>query len=669
MTEYFRITGLNLIPFDTQAIVGADHRYVLGQSPGGMDEPLTEAEVKAVVGRLPQKVRGHALKYGLSKITFPFTIKGSSDPDMEDARHDLTETLEAGRLYIETKGARGTRAVLQNKADAAVNQSYKTIVYGEAMELGGRAVLGAPIKEHWLLNLQMVLYCEPYWRPDAAVTLGPNEIRCPSFEEDGEADGVADLWDARGVPNTLDMASGRALNGYYSQRLIGLAANLGIESAVITAPAAVTDAIAYVWVSCDAPTGDLRAIMRDTTLNIDRAVALFSTSVTTAVGRHGFTWRRLELDSAAIVPASTHELWIETTTNDADIWFLDKAFWKWGTTVIPDEWCDHWLIYNHYDTTEAAVDALHEGHINYFDVDDLKGDVDARLFLQVKYNKIADETTVVDLNIGRRTVDPPRELGYWLEAEDGTLWQWGAAALARCSGGSRCTDAANLTGYTQWTIGAVGAPIPLRSEGNLGRYDVFAAVFTDDITDVEMRIGSSWHTWAYNYRKWRRLGTNNEWLLVRLGSLWFDWRPTANRDAPPRRIRVEYQKGVAGTQIDLDFIWLVPSDEPAMRLVAMQDAYADMGTINCWGYDRTWDFDYEGLEREDETRAYSPLVVQGPPMTLLPGVENRLYFVCISYDVPNTYRVYEAHRVAGPANALEMVVTARYLPQHTSPLE
>ena len=124
MTEYFRITGRNLIPFDALATGAADGRYHLGAPPAGMDEPMTEAEVRAVLPRLPQKIRGHALKRGLSKITFPFTIQGSSDPDMEDARHDLTETLEDGRLYIETQGARGTRAVLQSKSDNAVQQSY-----------------------------------------------------------------------------------------------------------------------------------------------------------------------------------------------------------------------------------------------------------------------------------------------------------------------------------------------------------------------------------------------------------------------------------------------------------------------------------------------------------------------------------------------------------------
>jgi len=169
MTEYFRITGRNLIPFDALATGAADDRYHLKRPQTGMDEPMTEAEVRAVLPRLPQKIRGHALQHGLSKITFPFTIKGSSDPDMEDARHDLTETLEDGNRYIQTKGTMGNLAVLQSKSDNAVAQSYKTIFYGEAMELGGRAVLGAPLKEHWLENLQMVLYCQPYWRPEEAV--------------------------------------------------------------------------------------------------------------------------------------------------------------------------------------------------------------------------------------------------------------------------------------------------------------------------------------------------------------------------------------------------------------------------------------------------------------------------------------------------------------------
>jgi len=193
MTEYFRITGRNPIPFDALATGAADERYHLKTPQTGMDEPMTDAEVRAVLPRLPQKIRGHALQHGLSKITFPFSIKGSSDPDMEDARHDLTETLEDGRLYIETKGARGTRAVLQSKSNNAVAQSYKTIVYGEAMELGGRAVLGAPIKEHWLLNMQMTLYCEPYWRPAAATNLTDLVIVYNHDDADANHDNFLDI--------------------------------------------------------------------------------------------------------------------------------------------------------------------------------------------------------------------------------------------------------------------------------------------------------------------------------------------------------------------------------------------------------------------------------------------------------------------------------------------
>jgi len=478
MTEYFRITGLNLIPFDTQAIVGADHRYALGQSPGGMDEPMTEAEVRAVLPRLPQKIRGHALKRGLSKITFPFSIQGSSDPDMEDARHDLTETLEAGRLYIETRGARGTQAVLQNKADAAVNQSYKTIVYGEALELAGRHVLGAAIKGHFLLNLQMVLYCEKRWRPETNVPLGPNEIYCPSFEENraGTADnwddslgvelvanpgfetpgiGDPDFWDdwdesagdgtlahtadvhagadaceatAGATANTLveqsvnvqanrryklsfwtkgdGVNAGRyrlydddgfadiialvstgvtgavytevtayfvapagcmsvtiylhcpvanggiayfddvsirsapvlaieetiVLHGRRSQKVTTDAANEGIESAVMTAPVGVTNAVAYAWICRPAAGSDIRVIMRETSgAGADIDSVLFDTGGwPTQKAKDGVNdFFRLQVFSAAgITPGNTYELWIEATGAAATVFYVDKCFWK-----------------------------------------------------------------------------------------------------------------------------------------------------------------------------------------------------------------------------------------------------------------------------------------------------------------------------------------------------
>jgi len=90
---------------------------------------------------------------------------------MEDAEHDLRETLEDTMLYFATRGIRGTRAQLQVKSDNAAASSYKSIFYAEFTEDAGREILGAAIKEHYIRGLQMTLYCEPYWHPASTTNL------------------------------------------------------------------------------------------------------------------------------------------------------------------------------------------------------------------------------------------------------------------------------------------------------------------------------------------------------------------------------------------------------------------------------------------------------------------------------------------------------------------
>jgi len=123
MTEYFRITGLNNILFDQGAT--GPYRLTGGSPPTGMSTPLTPQEVLGWLPRLPLGIRSHVLEHGLSIITCLINIQGTTDTLMEQYRHDLTETLEAAMLYIETREGRGTRAVLRYKMDNAVNDSYR----------------------------------------------------------------------------------------------------------------------------------------------------------------------------------------------------------------------------------------------------------------------------------------------------------------------------------------------------------------------------------------------------------------------------------------------------------------------------------------------------------------------------------------------------------------
>jgi hypothetical protein len=164
-TDTFQITGLNTIDFTTS-------KYNLQSEPTGMSRPLTKAQVLQMIGRPPLEIRGHVLKHGLSVINFEFDIVGSSGADMEDAEHDLLETLQDTLLYFSTRGARGTKGQLQFKKDGASATSYKSIFYGELDEGTARAVLAAPLIDHKLLRMRLTLYCEPYWHPSAGTGLG-----------------------------------------------------------------------------------------------------------------------------------------------------------------------------------------------------------------------------------------------------------------------------------------------------------------------------------------------------------------------------------------------------------------------------------------------------------------------------------------------------------------
>lgn len=662
MTEYFRIEGLNDINFD-QAATGP-YRLTRNEPPRNTSSPLTRDQVLMELTRLPKGVRGQALNRGMSKVSFPFNIQADTDALMEAYLHDFTKTLQDGQLYIETEGVRGTQAVLRSKTDGAASDSYKTIYYGYIEEQAARNLLGDSIKEHYLKDMQVTLYMEPKWRPASAITLGPNEIYCPSFEEDGDGNGTADDWGPLGA-SVLALESTIVLHGCYSQKVTTDAAWEGITNIIIVAPAApANDAIAYVWVCRPAAGTDIRADLQDTTAGVSRATADYSTA-TTIVTVGGYEWRRLELIATnTIVPANNHQLWIYALSDTVTDWYVDKAFWKWDTTTIPDEWCDHWLIYNHYDTTEGAA---HEGHINYYDVDDLKGDVDARLLMRVELEQNADETLHSELIVGRRTKDPPCGLLWWLEAEDrSAAVNWGTVALARCSAGNHVHNNTTPTGSLYWTIGVA----PLTPTTNyLGDFDVFAVVYTDDEENTQFRLNyRAYDAVAYlTPNPWVKAPKPNDWVLIKLGSI--NAAPFIRQGYNPAflYIQVEYQKDAADIA-RMDVLWLVPKDEPQMRL----DVHPALNLLSqgmFWAIGRDEDFDYSG--KEDPINAPTgwkgELTKAGGPMTLAPSLENRLYFVCVSYDVAATAgKEYECH---GAVNDLQMIVSIKYLPQYISPLE
>lgn len=673
MTEYFRIEGLNDINFDE----GSTGPYRLGQGvpPRDLSRPLTRQEIVAFLPALPRGIRTHALNREMSKVTFPFDIQGDNDVEMEQALHDLVETLRAGQAFIESESARGTRAVLRYKADNAVQDSYKTIYYGKVEEAVARDVLGPRAKESLLTGLQLTLYMEPMWRPEEAVALGPNEIYCPGMEEDGNADGLADNWALLNVP-TATMEDTIVLQGFYSQKLV--TRNLigdGIQSDAFAAPAASTSCIAYAWIARPAAGSDIIVEVYDSTAPGVRGSALYDTGGwDEALAKDGVTtFYRVEVPVAAgIVGGNNHRMRIYNTAATATTLYVDKCYLKWDTTTAPVEWSDHWRLFNHYDTTAGAA---HEGHQNYFDVCDLKGTDEARLLIQTEWEQAADMTRTADLIIARRNwweiARASTSDNHWLEAEDATtLNNWAAlGGLARCSSGDCVSDNANVAGNVTWQFFSTPAGVQYDAEGMRGRYDVFAMVYTDDAEHTQYRLGyTNFGGLLGFFGDWVKQPDDNQWQMVYLGEVNLDKFLRAGFVAAIFYVAVEYAKDAADT-VRLDCIWLLPKTDPETRLHTVAADWLVVGQY--WAIDRTEDFDYEEKEGVGIVAAtQGELCLQGDVPTLSPHRVHgqRLYFCCESIDTGPTpdERVWEAH---GAATDLQLRVDVSYLPQYQTPLD
>jgi hypothetical protein len=467
------------------------------------------------------------------------------------------------------------------------------------------------------------------------------------------------------------MESTIVLQGFYSQKIVtGAFISRGIQSATFVAPVGTTSAVCYAWLCRPAAGSNIIVELYDVTTPAVVASALYDTAGwDTETAKDGIRiFKRVEVSSAAgIVAGRTYRMRIYNTVNTGATYYVDKCYWKWGTTVVPDEWCDHWLIYNHYDTTEGAA---HVGHQNYFDVADLKGTDEARLGLQVQEEVAADLGEWGDLIVARRSwwdsakLDPVRDV-HWIEGEDASsVSNWAAAVLARCSAGRCIANAANVSGYGQWTLFAASTPGAYWTSQFPGRWDVFGVVYNDDVVNTQYRLsytGLGFAPWFYN--QWVKQTLASTWQMVYLGEVHLERFMMPGYCPAGVYIRVEYAKDAPDT-VRLDCLWLLPKAEPESRLHLIGTPWltAAYGHV----IDRTTDFDCDAIEFG--ISLFGSLSLQGDLPTLLPGQDQRLYFSAESIDIapmPDE-REWEAH---GAATNLQWRLDIAYLPQYQTPLD
>lgn len=613
------------------------------KAPLRMSGPLRVKDIPKEIDS--PEILSHLMNHGFSEIVVPLHIAGTDDADMEAKVRDLNEVLEDAKLYIESRGGRGARAVFEYKTDGAADISYKTIFWGRLDEKGARGDKEA-VDCSRLENMELVLICQPYWRPALAVELGPNVIKTPSFERDSDDDGLADHWDYY-AGTAVAMESTVVLEGNKSQEVITNAVSEGIYHSFvypIVAPSGVTEAVAYAWVCRPAAGSDIRVRLRDHTDSVDRDTKLLSDGDwrTEVVG--GYTWYRIVVSSSAIVPENSHRLYIEVTTDTATTFYVDKTFWKWGTTICPDEWSSCVNIYNHEDAGA--------GHINRLDLVNLKGDVDAPIRLRIKHPGAGDLLTG---RVFRRTRGIPANFQFHLEAESaGYAVQWPVVADTECSNGNkRSQGAGQTTGLVRWTMTS-------NLDDQRGRVKIYARVKGAQATTkfrVYINVGG---IQAY-VSDWTYPTYNNEFVLLDLGEMILPVKDVPSGRWDFLQIEIYYQKADADVA-GIDFIQLAPMDEAVL-------AVYPQGTHQLSNTDYYVEVDASGIsnggieywaEFDDGDALYWLWNIRGN-LCLSPDVDNHLYF----HWTTNT----DEQMIINHTSPFYRVVTIAYLPQYISPRE
>jgi hypothetical protein len=186
----------------------------------------------------------------------------------------------------------------------------------------------------------------------------------PHFEEDKNSDGLADYWDEVGTPVTT-INTTNYMVGTQSQQVVTDSNDEGVSHYVGPPLNSELDLdfVAYAWVYLVSGS--------DVTLEVSgdfgSVTTTYSSATTTATGKGGATWRRLEVTST-LTGGNEDNLLISTYADSGTTFCVDKTIITSGST-IPETWMSGRYFRNYYDDTDTGV--------NYVDFVDVPGDLPA----------------------------------------------------------------------------------------------------------------------------------------------------------------------------------------------------------------------------------------------------------------------------------------------------
>lgn len=494
---------------------------------------------------------------GKRQIPLELYLEGLTDDDLMNRINELEGLLKQGRDFHLLDV--GNEVFLEFQLSAATYVSRFPVLSGE-MEID--RLMSMFCKDIQVIDrLPLVLTCRPYWEAAGSYAF-ENYLGTPHFEEDGNSDGLADQWTELAAPTT-SLDTDIYLIGTQSQKVITDNTTAeGILSDNVSD--AETSGVGYAWIYRSAG-DDISVVLFDVTASGTRDTAkLDDGGWETKEGAGGNTWHRVVVSSDALVSGNNHQLRVYRKSADAaqaTTFYVDQCYLELGTTIVPTGWGSCRDIYSHID---ADV-----GHVNYFDIVDIPGDVGALLKMEVGDFTISGECD--------------RLLIYRLdEITQPYYWDISGSADADRSGGQIATE--TPTGSSYSTIAsAVLTPGQLLA---LNQYSKVFGVFKDDRGGggVNFRVRYELDPFDLGVSSIYVIGPDSKWGLDTASNLWkfidmgFMSIPDVDllnpTDNSSLKIRVKRSAGTEAAH--LDFVVVVP----AHGIMAIVDPKSQGGGIS-----------------------------------------------------------------------------------------
>lgn len=490
-------------------------------------------------------------------------ILGATEDEVLNKLADIKRMIDGAdqqALRYHTHGD-VSRVKVKMKRSTATKYTYQIVKYGHVDDSGAHYTAAAQ-NSGYAIGILVTLHLTAYGEGEAII-LRNDLPSSPNFNEDSDADGLADGWAVIGTP-TATINTGQYLIGGSSQQIVTDASTSeGFQSASAYTASAGTQAVFYIWMRAGSGDPITMALLDGSSVQIASKVHTPGAETgydKTATDNLGLTWYRYVMSGTNV--NANFRVFVRRLNTDATqitTFRVNGAYLQTGTTTAPDAWCSTSAIQNRYDPTNTS--AATQARINYVDVWGVPGDSEALVQHAITGTSI---TNTKDFIIVASQTDGAGLAADALHWVDNT-----SMSLGILSGSQSTTSDATRAGgsYLRHTADASSVNDATLSVtiGNAAQFYAFSQM--PHRVFVIARSSSTNTLFEIDSSRFASVGgsntiqTANTWLLMDLGYITAGNPVLVDTAGASGSLAIGITPGATSATVDIDAILLLPCND------------------------------------------------------------------------------------------------------------